>query len=83
MSSLDPEGRSAICVIGNLNADGRLSATNEEMAAMENGWLKRCREGAPDRYASSIRSAVARATSKSVCWSNSKCSAKAIDWRRN
>jgi RNA polymerase sigma-54 factor len=25
----------AICVIGNLNADGRLGATNEEMAAME------------------------------------------------
>src|SRR5258705_4502056 len=25
----------AICVIGNLNADGRLHATNEEMAAME------------------------------------------------
>jgi RNA polymerase sigma-54 factor len=25
----------AICVIGNLNADGRLNATNEEMAAME------------------------------------------------
>jgi len=26
----------AICVIGNLNADGRLNATNEEMAAMGN-----------------------------------------------
>src|SRR5690349_18868461 len=26
----------AVCVIGNLNADGRLAATNEEMAAMEN-----------------------------------------------
>ena len=25
----------AICVVGNLNADGRLAATNEEMAAME------------------------------------------------
>ena len=25
----------AVCVIGNLNADGRLGATNEEMAAME------------------------------------------------
>ena len=25
----------AICVIGNLNADGRLNATNEEIAAME------------------------------------------------
>lgn len=25
----------AVCVIGNLNADGRLNATNEEMAAME------------------------------------------------
>ncbi|HEV8187573.1 MAG TPA: RNA polymerase factor sigma-54, partial [Pyrinomonadaceae bacterium] len=36
MSSLDSEVRdAAICVIGNLNADGRLGATNEEMAAME------------------------------------------------
>jgi RNA polymerase sigma-54 factor len=36
MSSLDPElVEPAICVIGNLNADGRLAATNEEMAAME------------------------------------------------
>src|SRR5215510_8317917 len=36
MSSLDSEVRdAAIAVIGNLNADGRLSATNEEMAAME------------------------------------------------
>jgi len=36
MSSLDPEIVDAgICVIGNLNADGRLNATNEEMAAME------------------------------------------------
>src|SRR5205085_8883597 len=37
MSSLDPAiVDAAICVIGNLNADGRLSATNEEIAAMEN-----------------------------------------------
>jgi len=37
MSSVDPEVHdAAICVIGNLNADGRLNATNEEMAAMEN-----------------------------------------------
>ena len=37
MSSIDPElVAPAICVIGNLNADGRLGATNEEMAAMEN-----------------------------------------------
>ena len=37
MSSIDPElVDPAICVIGNLNADGRLGATNEEMAAMEN-----------------------------------------------
>lgn len=36
MSSMDNDVRdAAICVIGNLNADGRLSATNEEMAAME------------------------------------------------
>src|SRR5688572_26098658 len=36
MSSIDPElVDPAICVIGNLNADGRLGATNEEMAAME------------------------------------------------
>ncbi len=37
MSSIDSERASmpAICVIGNLNADGRLNATNEEMAAME------------------------------------------------
>src|SRR5215217_5113462 len=36
MSSLDSEVvDAAICVIGNLNADGRLNATNEEMAAME------------------------------------------------
>lgn len=36
MSSVDPEIHdAAICVIGNLNADGRLNATNEEMAAME------------------------------------------------
>ena len=36
MTTLD-EGvhDAAICVIGNLNADGRLNATNEEMAAME------------------------------------------------
>src|SRR5688572_31379463 len=37
MSSVDPGIHdAAICVIGNLNADGRLNATNEEMAAMEN-----------------------------------------------
>jgi RNA polymerase sigma-54 factor len=37
MSSLDNEVRdAAIGVIGNLNADGRLRATNEEIAAMEN-----------------------------------------------
>jgi RNA polymerase sigma-54 factor len=37
MSSIDPElVDPAVCVIGNLNADGRLGATNEEMAAMEN-----------------------------------------------
>ena len=36
MSSLDIECRDvAICVIGNLNADGRLTATNEEIASME------------------------------------------------
>lgn len=36
MSSMDSDVRdAAICVLGNLNADGRLSATNEEMAAME------------------------------------------------
>ncbi len=36
MSSIDNELIDpAICVIGNLNADGRLNATNEEMAAME------------------------------------------------
>src|ERR1043165_3292988 len=36
MSSMDSDVRdAAICVIGNMNADGRLSATNEEMAAME------------------------------------------------
>jgi RNA polymerase sigma-54 factor len=36
MSSIDAElVDPAICVIGNLNADGRLNATNEEMAAME------------------------------------------------
>jgi RNA polymerase sigma-54 factor len=37
MSTLDAElVDPAVCVIGNLNADGRLGATNEEMAAMEN-----------------------------------------------
>ncbi len=36
LSSIDNELIDpAICVIGNLNADGRLNATNEEMAAME------------------------------------------------
>ena len=36
MSSIDSElVDPAVCVIGNLNADGRLAATNEEMAAME------------------------------------------------
>ncbi len=36
MSSIETEVcDAAICVIGNLNADGRLNATNEEMAAME------------------------------------------------
>jgi RNA polymerase sigma-54 factor len=36
MTTLDPEVRDAAnAVIGNMNADGRLSATNEEMAAME------------------------------------------------
>ena len=36
MSSMDSDVRdTATCVIGNLNADGRLNATNEEMAAME------------------------------------------------
>jgi RNA polymerase sigma-54 factor len=28
----------ALCVIGNLDADGRLTATNEEIAAMGSGW---------------------------------------------
>lgn len=36
MSSIESEVcDAAICVIGNLNADGRLNATNDEMAAME------------------------------------------------
>jgi RNA polymerase sigma-54 factor len=36
MSSVESQIRdAAICVIGNLNADGRLNATNEEVAAME------------------------------------------------
>src|SRR5829696_217334 len=36
MTTIDSEVRDvAICVIGNLNADGRLNATNEEIAAME------------------------------------------------
>ena len=36
MSSADEEVREAgICVIGNLNADGRLNATNEEIAQVE------------------------------------------------
>jgi RNA polymerase sigma-54 factor len=36
MSSIDSELIDpGICVIGNLNADGRLNATNEEMASME------------------------------------------------
>ena len=36
MSSIDSElVDPAVCVIGNLNADGRLGATNEEMAVME------------------------------------------------
>lgn len=38
MSPLDSEAcDAAICVIGNLDADGRLNATNEEIAAM-GGW---------------------------------------------
>ena len=82
MSSLDPELLdAAICVIGNLNADGRLNATNEEMAAMENV-SEEVVEKARQTVMRSILVA-ARATSKSVCWSNWKCSAKAIDWRRN
>src|SRR5688572_32489203 len=37
MSSLEPQvADAAVTVIGNLDADGRLSATNEEMAAMQN-----------------------------------------------
>ncbi len=36
MSSLDADVReAAVCVIGNLNADGRLNATNEEIAQVE------------------------------------------------
>jgi len=36
MSSIDSEVRdAAVCVIGNLNADGRLNATNEEIATVE------------------------------------------------
>src|ERR1041384_5331530 len=36
MTTLDPDVRdAATAVIGNMNADGRLSATNEEIAAME------------------------------------------------
>src|SRR5688572_12057600 len=36
MSSLDPKvADAAVAVVGNLDADGRLNATNEEMAAME------------------------------------------------
>ncbi len=30
----------ALCVIGNLDADGRLNATNEEVAAMGEGWTE-------------------------------------------
>ena len=41
MTTLEDDIRDpAICVIGNLNADGRLNATNEEMAAMEKILLK-------------------------------------------
>jgi RNA polymerase sigma-54 factor len=37
MSSLEPAvADAAVAVVGNLDADGRLSATNEEMAAMQN-----------------------------------------------
>ena len=37
MTTLDSDVRdAAIAVVGNLNADGRLGATNEEIAAMEN-----------------------------------------------
>ncbi len=36
MSTMDGEVReAAVCVIGNLNADGRLNATNEEIATVE------------------------------------------------
>src|SRR5262245_31474918 len=41
----------AICVIGNLNADGRLNATNEEMAAME---------GVPEELVEQARQVVLR-----------------------
>ena len=37
MTTVEPEvADAAVAVIGNLDADGRLSATNEEMAAMQN-----------------------------------------------
>src|SRR5215510_6651009 len=37
MSTIDAElVDPAVCVIGNLNADGRLNATNDELVAMEN-----------------------------------------------
>ena len=36
MTSIDPKvGDAAVAVVGNLDADGRLNATNEEIAAME------------------------------------------------
>ncbi len=36
----------ALCVIGNLDADGRLTATNEEIAGMGNGWSEELAEEA-------------------------------------
>src|ERR1044071_2691963 len=36
----------ALCVIGNLDADGRLTATNEEIAGMGNGWSEELAEQA-------------------------------------
>ncbi len=52
MSQIDSEVcDAAICVIGNLNADGRLNATNEEMAAME---------GVPEELVEQARQVVLR-----------------------
>ena len=70
----------AICVIGNLDADGRLNATNEEIAAM-GGWSEETVEQARQAVMRLEPVGCGARDVRNVCWCNSKCAVKANGWR--